>query len=412
MTEHSIFYYPYASFTDAQAPLLKAVALYFDKLYILDPEKASGGIVGAEDVAQDVALLDSEGLLERVAPEEILLKYEDLITDAVRDDLQDQTYEALCAGSGSGRAYWWTLALAKVPKEIREDPRFKPTDQAMQRMMGDTAQALAPQMRPYVESYVEVDIETYDETRRGATREIEYRYVDVPLPLGESIMINHALFGALLHTGATPLTDDRFHSQVLNLKMERARNIPALRQVLDERARRSKIDLVAASAITDTQLNLPALSPQLPLEAVLEYRQANKDALEEARDKMGWLARRTKGEPWSKGFWDDVEQEVIPDLAEKLEECEKAQKDWLESKRGRRVLGALGIGAAAAAVVVPLVMGATPLLPVAVATATLGIVKDVAIPGAEWVLDWRDGKKTPQENGLHYLLGPATAKKT
>ena len=95
MTEHSVFYYPYASFTDVQAPLLKAVALYFDKLYILDPEKASGGIVGAEDVVQDVALLDSEGLLERVAPEEILLKYEDLITDAVRDDLQDQTYEAL-----------------------------------------------------------------------------------------------------------------------------------------------------------------------------------------------------------------------------------------------------------------------------------------------------------------------------
>lgn len=53
MTEHSIFYYPYASFTDAQAPLLKAAALYFDKLYILDPEKASGGIIGAARVAKD-----------------------------------------------------------------------------------------------------------------------------------------------------------------------------------------------------------------------------------------------------------------------------------------------------------------------------------------------------------------------
>ncbi|NIP23698.1 MAG: hypothetical protein GWN67_06305 [Phycisphaerae bacterium] len=40
MNEHSIFYYPYASFRDDQVPLLKAVALYFDKLYILDPFKA------------------------------------------------------------------------------------------------------------------------------------------------------------------------------------------------------------------------------------------------------------------------------------------------------------------------------------------------------------------------------------
>jgi len=39
MTEHNLFYYPYASFTNAQAPLLKVAAIYFDKIYILDPEK-------------------------------------------------------------------------------------------------------------------------------------------------------------------------------------------------------------------------------------------------------------------------------------------------------------------------------------------------------------------------------------
>jgi hypothetical protein len=54
-------------------------------------------------------------------------------------------------------------------------------------------------------------------------------------------------------------------------------------------------------------------------------------------------------------------------------------------------------------------MIATPLQPVAVATTALGLVSGVAIPGGEWLLDWRDGKKTLQENGLHYLLGPAIA---
>lgn len=37
MTENNLFYYPYASFTDAQLPLLKMPALYFDKLVFLDP---------------------------------------------------------------------------------------------------------------------------------------------------------------------------------------------------------------------------------------------------------------------------------------------------------------------------------------------------------------------------------------
>ncbi|MCI0721220.1 MAG: hypothetical protein L0338_19945 [Acidobacteria bacterium] len=41
MTEHNLYYYPYASFTNAQLPLLKVATLYFDKLIILDPVGAS-----------------------------------------------------------------------------------------------------------------------------------------------------------------------------------------------------------------------------------------------------------------------------------------------------------------------------------------------------------------------------------
>jgi hypothetical protein len=28
----------------------------------------------------------------------------------------------------------------------------------------------------------------------------------------------------------------------------------------------------------------------------------------------------------------------------------------------------------------------------------------MAIPGVEWLLDWRDGKRDVPKNGLHYLL--------
>jgi len=40
----------------------------------------------------------------------------------------------------------------------------------------------------------------------------------------------------------------------------------------------------------------------------------------------------------------------------------------------------------------------------ALATPGLGLDSGTAIPGAEWLLDWRDSKKSVQENGLHYLL--------
>jgi hypothetical protein len=57
--ERNLFYYPCASFTNAQLPLLKVAALYFDKLVLLDPVGASWDTVGADHVACDaVRLLD------------------------------------------------------------------------------------------------------------------------------------------------------------------------------------------------------------------------------------------------------------------------------------------------------------------------------------------------------------------
>lgn len=48
MNMHSLFYYPYASFTNAQIPLLKVAALYFDNLVLLDPVGASWDTIGAD----------------------------------------------------------------------------------------------------------------------------------------------------------------------------------------------------------------------------------------------------------------------------------------------------------------------------------------------------------------------------
>ena len=52
MTDHNLFYYPYASFSNVQLPLLKVRALYFDKLVLLDPVGASWTTIGADHRAQ------------------------------------------------------------------------------------------------------------------------------------------------------------------------------------------------------------------------------------------------------------------------------------------------------------------------------------------------------------------------
>jgi hypothetical protein len=56
MTEHNLFYYPYASFTNSQLPLLKVAALWFDKLVILDPVGASWATIGADHHTREAGM--------------------------------------------------------------------------------------------------------------------------------------------------------------------------------------------------------------------------------------------------------------------------------------------------------------------------------------------------------------------
>lgn len=424
MAKYNLFYYPYASFTNAQLPLLKVAALYFDKLIILDPVGASWATIGADHYARDaVKLLRSEDILQTITPADVLAKYDGPIADAIRQDIHDQEFLDMCEARGGGR---WTLSLAKVPQDLQ-------TDQIMRNLMGDFARRMASEAAKEVEDYAENKValsylpgneanrgfvsgqasdlgtfaeigQAYDEYREGEDGNVEYRYADFPLALGESIMMNHALFAGLMHAAATPITDDPFHNQALSLKLRRAAQYPAVRQAQDERARtrRLKADLLATTVLTDSQLNLPILDPKLPLQEVLEYRLEHRGALEQARDKLGWMARRIEAEPWSVEFADEIERKTIPDIAVELDECRKARDAWLNSKRGRLALKAAGVVAGAAGAV--LAVFAAPVMPVALAAAGLSLASSAAVPGAEWLLDWRDGKATAQENGLHYLL--------
>jgi hypothetical protein len=295
------------------------------------------------------------------------------------------------------------LALAKIPKSIREDPDFKPLDRAMQHLMGDLAREAAAELIQYDEMYA-AGSEVYDEYREGDAGVMEYRYADYPLALGEAIMINHALFGSLLHTGATPLTDDPFHNQVLDYKIQRAREIPALRSILDDRAvqRKLKKDQLAMAALTD--LDLAIISPQMPLVEILEYRHDHDHDLQKAREELGWLAREIRQTPWSADFAAEIEHKTIPAIHKSLQEGRKARDSWLKSDRGKNALKATGLAAGTAAATLTLLLSPTPLLPVAIVTGVLGLVGGTVVPGLELLRDWKEGRGAAMENGLHYLM--------
>ncbi|MCA1601690.1 MAG: zinc ribbon domain-containing protein [Acidobacteria bacterium] len=375
MNSHTIFYYPYASFQDEQALLLKAAALFFDKLYILDPVKASLNTIGEGSMERDLELLEGEQILKRVSPDEVLHKYEAAIADAIRADLQDRQFLEMCRIHGGGS---WMLALAKVPKEIRDDPKFQPLDQSMKHMMGDFARSLSAEVANYDETaagfseFAEHGA-AYDESGESGGKPIEYRYAHYPLALGEAIMLNHALFGSLAYTGATPLTDNSFHNQVLNRKIERARQIPEVRAILEERAngRHLKRELLAANALTDVDLGV--IPADMSLEKVLNYRQKHAAELDQARDRLGWMAREIRQSPWTTEFGDELEHSIIPKLNKELVPAKKSWTSWI--KASGFVLG----GTAAV-----LSFITTPLLPVAVTIGALGIATGVALPRTDY----------------------------
>jgi hypothetical protein len=150
MSGHNLFYYPYASFTDRQLPLLKVAALWFDKLVILDPVGASWDTIGADHVARDaVRQLKDAGILEIVTPATVLAKYERPIADAVRLDMADREFLDLCdAQSQATRKQRWTLSLAKVPQDLQ-------IDQTMRHLMGEFARDVANKAAYAADDYIE-----------------------------------------------------------------------------------------------------------------------------------------------------------------------------------------------------------------------------------------------------------------
>jgi hypothetical protein len=396
MADHRLFFYPYASFTDRQLSLLKLAALWADKLILLDPRIAAWDVADERDgVGDAVRQLRYADILEVVAPEEVMADHEAEIAEGIRRDLADEEFMRLCqAHENSTRQRRWSLARSKVPDSI-----WPPSvHRFYAQMVG------VPVNEEFQESWAIAQRESFAQIAWQLPAGPRYMNLQVPLAVGEAVMMNHALFAGLVQAEATPITGDSFHHEALQLKLRRAVQEPAVAAARADRlrARRLRADLLSYTALPDIDLNLPWFGPEMPLPEILEYRRAHGDELNNAREMLSTLGQRIKAEPWSVDFAGEVEHNSIPDLRKALDDARRAHADWLRTRRGRLTLGAAGVALGSASAVLSIV--AAPAAPIALAAAALALGSGAALPAGQWLLDWRDARTSGQENGLHYLL--------
>ena len=134
------------------------------------------------------------------------------------------------------------------------------------------------------------------------------------------------------------------------------------------------------------------VSPEMPIEEILQFRHDNEEGLKNARGELVQLARKIRQDPWSEEFAEELDVDVIPRIRDIMGENKKARDSWFDTGRGKKALKLAGLMAGAASATISLALSATPLMPVAVVTGVLGLLGGSVIPGAELALDWKNGR--------------------
>jgi len=114
-TEHNLFHYPFPSFTNTQIPLFRVVALYFDKLFLLDLVVRAGPIIGADHHGREIVVkLQEAGDLRMVTPADVPAKYVDPITDTICRDMHN--WETLSTKKMIAGSFWDTRVCRQATK--------------------------------------------------------------------------------------------------------------------------------------------------------------------------------------------------------------------------------------------------------------------------------------------------------
>ncbi len=277
--------------------------------------------------------------------------HQDAIPHAIAEDLQDPEFQRLGARH-AGRNARWTLALGKLPNAPQDDLVKCFLKRAPAEGNPTRGRAGLEAGEPPV----------YDEMRYDEYASIQrhYRYI---------------------------------HATMLGHKIARVRDAPRFASLLGERQRLQvhATRQAAFAALTDAQLGV--MPEGMPVARILDFRGTHASELAEARDRLAWMARTIKSDPWSDEFADHVHHDLVPKLEEALR---PARRPW------RECLKAAGVAVSGVAGVASIAFGAEPLLSVTGVVAAMGAAGGAAA-GAIDIAD-TFGKAPAQANGLHYLL--------
>jgi hypothetical protein len=371
VASHDVYYYPYSTLKIGQGRLLCVAALFFDHLYILDPLQARWEQIAPGVPTADLDSLAEAGILQRVDPAQVVEIYNADILQAIKDDLKDTEYRRRCnSRSKNGR---WTVALAKLPGT--------PGANTLLTQFIKAAPAAATGSKPKIFNENHVEGVKY-----------QYCYINLPLAVGESIILNHALFGGLLHQEATPITDEEFHAELLGLKIKRVLKDTRFAERIGDRQHRQQhaSRQAAFAALADLELGLIPVG--MPIDEILRFREQHSNSLGEARARLAWMARVIKEDPWSEEFADHVYRDLVPKLEAALRPARRTWRDWLK-------VG--GAGGAVIGGIASLVLGGMPTS-VAAAVTAMGTAGGAMKDGSDLADAYE--KTPPEANGLHYLL--------
>jgi hypothetical protein len=235
--------------------------------------------------------------------------------------------------------------------------------------------------------------EFYEEIREVSERRDrqyrDYRQVTMPFPVGESIMINHALCASDCFK-LIPITDDSIHHDFLMFKFGRMQNSKLLKRILKDYRfiKDVKNDLTAVNIISET---IPALNGA-SLSDLLEFRDENKDCLERFRIEMAKLATEIET-----NFWDtDFHKKIVDAVDSKVKPSIQNLKDSVESTKARLArIFKKGVTIAPLPVVASVAPGCIP---------ELALVASAGIFALDEYLENQKRKKTRRKNGFAYLF--------
>lgn len=319
-------YFPYANIESMKT--LKTAVLYFDKVGVIMPH--AGFCSELSDYRhirddrhyyfRETDVLVREGIMEFVDPVSVIVKFGQQIMMGVIQDLYDEQYHEVCRPFAQTP---WVLESAKLPRDAdkwlrnmlvnvptlaREGSLL--TEKIKERYFRESA-LVDPFMRKQLGRFEERSRSRYEEEHKSQLlRQMmfdEYRLVELPFEIGESIMIGHTLAVAAEGT-FTPFCDEQIHLDVLRTKVKNFDSSNPLRTVLYEYGylKDAKVDMLAHDVIAET---IPSLEC-VPFEVILKFREKRAEELANFRIEMRKLIIEIEQSPWDSSFSEYVSNVV------------------------------------------------------------------------------------------------------